>query len=195
MFYDVILEGLKKFAGEIIGVILLIVAWRIFPGLRKLFGQYESLKNNSDNKYSEPAIKKSDDSKPPIPIMSDKDFVNLCKSGNVSEIEETIKNGANVNAKDHGTTPLMGVLQCNVELADLAELLIKKGADVNAKDNFGNTVLMRPAIRNYTKTVELLIKYGADINVKNNCGVTALVWAEIKGHTEMAELLRRYGAI
>ncbi len=192
MFYDVVLEGLKKFAGEIIGVILLIVAWRIFPGLRKLFGQYNSLKNDSDNEHTEPAIKKSDDSKPPI--MSDKDFVNLCKSGNVSEIEEAIKNGANVNAKDHGTTPLMGVLQCNVELAELAELLIKKGADVNAKDNFGNTVLMRPAIRNYTKTAELLIKYGADINAKNNCGMTALIWSENKGHTEIADLLRRYGA-
>ncbi|MBQ7577824.1 MAG: hypothetical protein IJT21_06135 [Synergistaceae bacterium] len=31
--------------------------------------------------------------------MSDKDFVNLCKSGNVSEIEAAINNGANVNAR------------------------------------------------------------------------------------------------
>ena len=186
MFYEVILEGIKKFAGEIIGVLLLIVVLKKSRRIRSLFGEYKNLTEDNGNKQSEQSKR---------PAMSDKDFVNLCKSGNVSEIEEAINNGANVNAKDHGTTPLMGVLQCGVELTELAELLIKKGADVNAKDNFGNTVLMRPAIRNYTKTAELLIKYGADINAKNNCGFTALMWAASKGCTGTANLLRRYGAI
>ena len=188
MFYEFVLEGLKKFAGEIIGLVLLIVALKKFKWIRSLFGEYRNLKEDSGNKMQ----KNPEESK--RPIMSDKDFVNLCKSGNVAEIEEAINNGANVNAKYYNITPLMGVLQCDVELTDLAELLIKKGADVNAKDNFSNTILMRAAIRNYTKTAELLIKYGADINAKNNYGFTALMWAIDKGYTGIAKLLIENGA-
>ncbi|MBQ7577778.1 MAG: ankyrin repeat domain-containing protein [Synergistaceae bacterium] len=192
MFYEIVLEGMKKFAGEILGVVLLIAALKKFKWIRSLFGEYKNLKEDSGNKQSEPEINKSDESKPPI--MSDKDFVSLCKSGNVAEIESVINNGANVNARNRNITPLMGVLQCNVELTELAELLIKKGADINAKDNFSNTVLMRAAIRNYTKTAELLIKYGANLDAKNNIGVTALMWAIYKGYTELAELLVKKGA-
>ena len=47
MFFEVILEGIKKFAGEIIGVLLCIVALRMFPRLRSLFGQYNKLKDNN----------------------------------------------------------------------------------------------------------------------------------------------------
>lgn len=37
MWYEFLLEGLKKFSGEIIGLILLAVFWRMFPGLRNWF--------------------------------------------------------------------------------------------------------------------------------------------------------------
>ena len=100
MFYEVILEGIKKFAGEIIGVVLLIIVLKKFNWLRSLFGEYKNLTEDRYNKQSEQSKR---------PAMSDKDFVNLCKSGNVSEIEEAIKNGADVNAKSNrGITALMG---------------------------------------------------------------------------------------
>ena len=197
MFYEIVLEGMKKFAGEILGVVLLIAALKKFKWIRSLFGEYKNLKEDSSNKQSEPETqeviqKKSEELK--YFAMSDKDFVNLCKSGNVAGIKEAINNGANINARYYNITPLMGITQCDVELTEIAELLIKKGADINAKDNFSNTVLMRAAIRNYTKTAELLIKYGANLDAKNNIGVTALMWAIYKGYTELAELLVKKGA-
>ena len=37
MWLEFLLEGVKKFSGEIIGLILLAVFWRMFPGLRNWF--------------------------------------------------------------------------------------------------------------------------------------------------------------
>lgn len=31
------LEGIKKFAGEIIGIILIMIFWSLFPGLRNIY--------------------------------------------------------------------------------------------------------------------------------------------------------------
>jgi ankyrin repeat protein len=40
--------------------------------------------------------------------MSDRDFIELCKSGSLEEIQAAIKNGADANAKDNaGWTALM----------------------------------------------------------------------------------------
>ena len=186
MFYEVILEGIKKFAGEIVGVVLLILAWKKFNWIRSLFGQYDKLKDDSNNqppapeeqkdtqleglkielqinqnRLKEEQTQKEEEIRKRAEIekqleahrkeeerikaeiqrqkeelaqieaqkaeeakrhaMSDKDFVNLCKSDNISEIEEAIKNGANVNAKNNdGYTALMvAVYNNNPEAADL----------------------------------------------------------------------------
>ena len=57
------------------------------------------------------------------------------KKGSISEINQAIQDGANVNATDDkGWTPLM--LACDNEASKgVIELLIAKGADVNATDN------------------------------------------------------------
>lgn len=36
-----------------------------------------------------------------LPAMSDSDFMNLCKSGNITKIEEAIMNGAELNARNN----------------------------------------------------------------------------------------------
>ena len=60
-------------------------------------------------------------SKKRLPPMSDHDFIELCKSGNVREVEEAIKDGANVNAKDnYGRTAFSwAVLNLNMVVAKL----------------------------------------------------------------------------
>ena len=50
MFLEVILEGVKKFAGEIIGVLLLVIALKKFNWIRSLFGEYKNLQEDSGNK-------------------------------------------------------------------------------------------------------------------------------------------------
>ena len=58
MFYEFVLEGLKKFAGEIIGLVLLIVALKKFKWIRSLFGQYDKLKDDSNNQPPAPEEQK-----------------------------------------------------------------------------------------------------------------------------------------
>ena len=132
MFYDVILEGLKKFAGEIIGVILLIAAWRIFPGLRKLFGKYNSLKDSESKPVQDEGeverlknelqrqkealaqaeAQKAEEAKrreemqreleaKRFAAMSDDEFIELCKFGDVAQVKKAIEYGANANAGDN----------------------------------------------------------------------------------------------
>ena len=44
------LRGVKKFAGEIIGVVLLVIVLKKFNWIRSLFGEYKNLQEDSGNK-------------------------------------------------------------------------------------------------------------------------------------------------
>ena len=48
MWYEFLLAGLKKFAGEIIGLILIAAFWRMFPRLWKFVSQYRSQKKDDN---------------------------------------------------------------------------------------------------------------------------------------------------
>ena len=89
------------------------------------------------------------------------------------EIAELLINeGADVNAKDKGWTPLYHAAWRGHK--EVAELLIAKGADVNMKDVEGVTPLHLAADRGHTEVVELLITAGADVNAKDDEGETPL---------------------
>ncbi|MBQ4401572.1 MAG: ankyrin repeat domain-containing protein, partial [Synergistaceae bacterium] len=84
-----------------------------------------------------------------LPPMSDKDFLELCKSGNAERVEDAIMSGANVNAKgDNDWTALMWAAWDGH--TDVVELLLKHGADVNAWDVLFWTALMRAAYNGHT---------------------------------------------
>ncbi|MBR1657225.1 MAG: hypothetical protein IJ697_02000 [Synergistaceae bacterium] len=56
MWKECIVEGLKKFAGEIIGVLLLVLVLWAFPSVRELFREYENLKeHNSQTEIERPS--------------------------------------------------------------------------------------------------------------------------------------------
>ncbi|MBQ7170379.1 MAG: ankyrin repeat domain-containing protein [Synergistaceae bacterium] len=194
-FWEILFEGLKKFAGEIIGALLLAVFLYCFPGLRSLITDYVFPKNDEaqteiqrelelhrreeerlkkELRRKEEALRKAEEARhktepaptPKRPAISDNDFVELCGSGNVQKVKEAIMNGANVNAKiDYGDTAF----------------------------NYGVTGLMSAAMKGDTETAELLLKHGADVN-KDGYDMTALMHATFYGHTEIAELLLKYGA-
>ena len=171
MWYEFLLEGLKKFAGEIIGIVLITVVLSMFPGLRNLFTRYKKLKKeDADDADVRQALERiqrqfedtlqQSETKQQSPAMSDEKFLKLCKSGNASRVEKAIINGANANAKN----------------------------------NYSLTALMSAAGNGKTETAEVLLKHGADINAADNYGNTALMYAERFGHRETANLLQRYGA-
>ena len=160
--WGLLIEGIKKFAGEIIGVLMLAVFLYCFPSLRSLFTDYNLPGNNetqnelelhkqeeerlkAELKRREEALREAEEARkraesqrtvtekpkpaptPKLPPMRDEVFVGLCRSGNATEIEEAIMNGANVNAKN----------------------------------NDGRTALMYSAFYGYTETANLLRRYGA----------------------------------
>lgn len=123
-FWGLLIEGIKKFAGEIIGVLMLAVFLYCFPNLRSLFTDY-NLPGNSETQRElelhrqeeerlkaelqrkEEALKEAEEARKraeaqrKLPAMSDSDFLNLCKSDNTAKIGAAIKNGANVNARNN----------------------------------------------------------------------------------------------
>ena len=135
---EIILEGLIKFGGEIVGVVLIASFLAAFPSLRTLFTDYVF----------------------PEKAMSDAEFVELCKSGNAVEVEEAIRNGANVNAKDNdGNTALMRAVLWGA--TKTTEVLLKHGVHVNAKNNNGDTALMWATGFGNIEIANLLRSYGA----------------------------------
>ena len=77
--------------------------------------------------------------------MSDEDFVRVCAFGTLQEIEEAIKNGANVNARDeNGLTALMRVT---------IPIIRRPG-------------LPKDSLPKYTEVISVLFENGADVNAR-----------------------------
>jgi ankyrin repeat protein/tRNA A-37 threonylcarbamoyl transferase component Bud32 len=126
------------------------------------------------------------------PKISEDEFLNAAKSGDLDAVKTAIDQGMNINLRnEYGWTTLHWAAYRGDTAS--AKLLISKGADVNAKDNVGWTPLHKAASQEHTITVELLVFRGADVNAKTINGWTPLQFAAYRGDTASAELLRKYG--
>ena len=133
---------------------------------------------------------------PSFGAMSDDDFIELCKTGTAQQVEQAIKAGASVNAKNiFGETALMNAVRYNKNPKVIAAL-IKAKADVNAKNDTGWTVLMFAARYNpNAEVINALIQAGADVNAKIIFDVTALMLAAEKNpNAEVINALIQAGA-
>ncbi|KAJ4039134.1 hypothetical protein NW761_010252 [Fusarium oxysporum] len=93
--------------------------------------------------------------------------------GNVGNIENLLKAGANVNSLDSlGLTPLH--YACGPLGLKSVHLLIRNNARVNATARDGTVPLHIAAIYGQEKTVEALLESGADVNLRNAQGASAL---------------------
>ena len=73
--------------------------------------------------------------------VDDGDFLRLCRSGSVQEIQKALQEGANPNAKDNnGMTALMWAAWFNRD-PEAVSLLLGAGAETVTKDDEGNTAL------------------------------------------------------
>lgn len=123
----------------------------------------------------------------------DEELFDAAENGDVKKVEELIKQGANVNAKDvEDYTALINASSNGHK--EIVELLIKYKADVNAIDNLGWSVLMHASINGNKDIVKLLLKNKADINAKNKYGLTALMFASVSGHKDIVEILIKNNA-
>lgn len=126
------------------------------------------------------------------PNMANKTLHKAAGEGDLASVKLLIANGANVNEKVDGFTPLHTSAERGHK--DVVELLIQNGADVNAKGNQNWTPLHLAATAGRRDVAEILIAKGADVNAKDLDGRSPLWWAQVKRQTQIVELLRRRGA-
>jgi len=126
-------------------------------------------------------------------VYSEEAFLHEVKTGNSGEVEEFIRAGININAKDKdGSTPLM--IASEKGDGEMARVLLKNGAEPNASDINGYTALMFASYSGNLEIVKLLVAGGADVNTRDQDGWTALMFASVEKKTDVVDFLRKHGA-
>ena len=109
------------------------------------------------------------------------------------DVVHILDHGADINLPSKlcsGYTALIMAVGCGAE--KIASLLLKRGAEVDSRNSYGQTPLMRAAIKG-TEVVRLLIDAGAQINLMDADGQTALFCAIKYPHLENVQLLLERG--
>ncbi|MEN6386913.1 MAG: ankyrin repeat domain-containing protein [Phycisphaerales bacterium] len=97
--------------------------------------------------------------------LPDCEVIKCLRKGNLTELEELLKTGANINCQDkYGSTALMIAAE---DYAEAVPLLIKYGADLNIVDHQGFTALMEAAKETDLTSLKYLIEAGADLEKKD----------------------------
>ncbi|HYY96640.1 MAG TPA: ankyrin repeat domain-containing protein [Pyrinomonadaceae bacterium] len=115
----------------------------------------------------------------------------------VEAVKNLIIQGADLNARDHGDTPL--IRAAGDGRIEAMKVLLEHGADVNARDDQGKTALMIASEASDPDMVRLLLSKGAAVNLKDNAGLTAwtcpkIIGGDDKRYTETRRLLKQAGA-
>lgn len=119
--------------------------------------------------------------------------------GETQKVVHFLNQGAEINAKSVGATPLGYAL--SRRHIDTAKVLIERGADVNFVDNTYKTpAIVYAAMYRDKELTKLLIDKGANVNAKTGSGYsvkpgfTALIEAAYHGDVEIGRLLLEHGA-
>ncbi|NKC11757.1 MAG: hypothetical protein GKR94_05995 [Gammaproteobacteria bacterium] len=132
---------------------------------------------------------------------------------NLTEVERTVKSGADVNAKHiGGATALHHLVAVSAQMGltglvirnkqiirpgqwaatgheTIAVYLVEEGAQVDALNTAGQTPLHIAALTGHSAAVEFLLEHGADVTARDNDGKTALDWAHWSASDEAIEEL------
>lgn len=117
------------------------------------------------------------------------DLLKYTRDGDFAKIQETVEQGADVNAKNtkFEVTPLMVVsLSGNL---NLVRYFVEQGTDINAKDAGGRTALQLACEVNNLDIVKYLVEQGADMRVTNKHDRTPLMTASMHGRLDVVKYL------
>ena len=132
-------------------------------------------------------------------------FWYACRTGKKEDVEKTLAEGADINAKnEEGWSGLAWAVR--YDNLEIARLLVSKGADIHIKglsrayDSPGlhffiteETLLMLVCRNGNERMADMLIQNGVDLAVKGNMGWTALHFAAALGHKNIFETLTEHG--
>ncbi|MFW6264183.1 MAG: ankyrin repeat domain-containing protein [Cyanobacteriota bacterium] len=119
-------------------------------------------------------------------------LITAAADGNLKRVQELLKAGVNVNAKNlEGRTALLEA--CEGNSLEVIAALLKAGANVNLGECDRFSPLMIAAYRGHKAIVEMLLEAGADIDQTTPYHYTALTYAHEGLHTEIVELLQQNG--
>ena len=208
---EIILEGIIKFGGEIVGVVLIACFLAAFPSLRSLFTDYvlpektesqtelqselerhrqEEERLKAELRQREEALKETEAKK----AEEERQRAELQRQLEAQKVEEARRRAEAEKPKPPAMSDEEFIDLCRSSNASKVEEAIQNGANVNARNNEGSTALMLAALFERTEIVIVLLQNGAYVNAMNNNGDTDLIWATGFGSTEIVNLLRSYGA-
>src|SRR5262249_32247902 len=119
-------------------------------------------------------------------------LLSAAKGGNLSEINNQLKQGADPNAKDqNGDTFLHLAAKANIPLK-APMILAGKKIDVNAQNVGGATPLHWAAMNGNVNNVRDLLIQGAYPNIRDSSGKTPLDNAKENHRTEVIKILENY---
>ena len=108
------------------------------------------------------------------------------QQGNLSDISNAIKNGADINGQDeNGNTPLHWAAKSG-NLENI-KYLITTGAKINIKNKIGNAPLRWAAWSGNLEVVKYFVELGSDVNLQDKNGNTPIHEAAESGTLEMME--------
>ena len=213
MWYEFLLAGLKKFAGEIIGLILIAAFWRMFPRLWKFVSQYRSQKKDDNagvrqtlEKIQRQLEARHENVKPAAPQKSDEEARRRAKIESQLEAERREKERIQEEVRRKEEAMKQAEAQKAEEAKRRAEVQrqleealrkseIKQITEVQKqRPAMSDKKFLRVCKSGNARQVEEAIMNSANVNAKDNDGNTALMMAAENGYTETADLLLMHGA-
>ena len=120
-------------------------------------------------------------------------LIQSAAQNNLTQVQELITQGANVNVKDkYYKTPLHYAAQNNN--LKMVEVLVENGAEIDAKDSNKETPLYTAVSVQSDKMVKYLASKGANPNPTHKKSIPALMLAISNGDLNIVETLMQNGA-
>lgn len=151
---------------------LTLAAWLGYDHLARLFLDHGANPN-----------KRGRDGRTALHIAADYGILKLVTS--------LVENGAEVDAKVHGWTPiLLAAKTWRFEVMDVLECLVERGANVNAEDYHGRRALHWVAKHGGGECARFLVENGAVVDARDHSGKTSYQWAVKHRHLTIARFLK-----
>ena len=125
-------------------------------------------------------------------------FLDWLEKGDVQEVRKCLQQGADVNTRGFGHTPLIYAIRGwnREEYKQIVKLLLEYGADVNLSDWVGNTPLLATIFGGGGyEALKLLLEYGVDVESNGQAVTkyTPLMCAARNGKSKVVKLLLENG--